>query len=458
MSLLDQFPLRPTVITFTGHGLQAFWCFDQPIDASTPEGLALAGSVVKRVQGTLAHYSAEHGWSMDNTTDLARIMRVPATVNWKDPNNPVQGKILELNPDRRYSVEALLAACLPEPKPAKRTAIAGLSAPKVIKDRNPISDGKIPVSSRNATLTSIAGTMRRRGMSAQAIAAALQAENEQRCEEPLDEDEIERIAISVARYEPTKTQADLVIEAIGAMEHQMPQVSLDPSHAFSQDVVSALAVLSAFDQLAFSRMKSRIKTAVKAKVSMKELELAVRAAAGKLRAEWQSQQGEEARPQPVFPELGYDLQLPKGYSMSNDGITRKVRELEELVFPAPVSLSRCFRNPHTGLEMVEIVFKRSGQVRRVAAERSVVFSRTRVMELADNGLPVTSENAKDLWCSCPNWKGSTQCLWCPVRRASAGWANRFCPGTKTPFISTREASKKPPPHLAEKGRLPNGLS
>ena len=396
MSLLEQFPLRPTLIIFTGHGLQAFWCFDQPIDARTPDGVALAGSVIKRVQATLAHYSADRGWSMDNTSDLARIMRVPGTVNWKDPKNPVQGAVLELNPDCRYSVDALLAACLPETKPAKRTTIAGLSAPNTVKDRAAISDGKIPISSRNATLTSIAGTMRRRGMSAQAIAAALQAENEERCEEPLDEDEIERIAISVSRYEPTKTQADLVIEATGVIDQQLPKVSMEPSHAFSQEVVSALAVLSAFDQLAFSRMKSRIKTAVKAKVSMKELELAVRSAAGKLRSEWQAQRGEEARPHPVFPELGYEIQLPVGYSMNDSGISRSTRGVDTLIFPVPVALSRSFRNPHTGLEMVELIYKRGVQVRRVAAERSVVFSRNRVMELADNGFPVTSENAKDL--------------------------------------------------------------
>ena len=261
---------------------------------------------------------------------------------------------------------------------------------------NTISDFQVHATTVLTNIASIAGTMRRRGLSAQAIAAALQAENEERCEEPLDEDEIERIAISVARYEPTKTQADLVIEAIGAMEHQMPQVSLDPSHAFSQEVVSALAVLSAFDQLAFSRMKSRIKTAVKAKVSMKELELAVRAAAGKLRSEWQTQQGEVARPRPLFPELGYEIQLPVGYTMNDSGVSRSIRGVDTLIFPVPVALSRSFRNPHTGLEMVELIYKWGVQIRRVAAERSVVFSRNRVMELADNGFPVTSENAKDL--------------------------------------------------------------
>jgi len=55
---------------------------------------------------------------------------------------------------------------------------------------------------RNRTLTSYAGTMRRRGMSERAITAALLVENEDRCQEPLSADEVRCIARSVARYPP----------------------------------------------------------------------------------------------------------------------------------------------------------------------------------------------------------------------------------------------------------------
>jgi Bifunctional DNA primase/polymerase, N-terminal/AAA domain/Primase C terminal 1 (PriCT-1) len=56
---------------------------------------------------------------------------------------------------------------------------------------------------RNQTLTSLSGTMRKRGMSGEAIEAALIAENECRCDPPLPEDEVKRIASSVARYHPS---------------------------------------------------------------------------------------------------------------------------------------------------------------------------------------------------------------------------------------------------------------
>jgi hypothetical protein len=75
-------------------------------------------------------------------------------------------------------------------RPSKATA-------KILAEGEPIREG-----GRNTTLTSLAGSMRRRGMSHAAILAALLAENEARCDPPLDDAEVEAIAGSVARYPP----------------------------------------------------------------------------------------------------------------------------------------------------------------------------------------------------------------------------------------------------------------
>ncbi|MDE2098416.1 MAG: bifunctional DNA primase/polymerase [Patescibacteria group bacterium] len=61
---------------------------------------------------------------------------------------------------------------------------------------------QIPSGRRNATLASLAGSMRRRGMSYEAILSGLQAENRARCIPPLPEREVERIARSCSRYAP----------------------------------------------------------------------------------------------------------------------------------------------------------------------------------------------------------------------------------------------------------------
>jgi putative DNA primase/helicase len=55
---------------------------------------------------------------------------------------------------------------------------------------------------RNTALTSLAGSLRRRGVAADLIRSILLTQNELMCKPPLPTDEVERISSSVARYEP----------------------------------------------------------------------------------------------------------------------------------------------------------------------------------------------------------------------------------------------------------------
>ena len=58
----------------------------------------------------------------------------------------------------------------------------------------------IPEGKRNATLASLAGTMRRKGMEGEEIAAALKAVNAKRCSPALPDAEVEAIAASISHY------------------------------------------------------------------------------------------------------------------------------------------------------------------------------------------------------------------------------------------------------------------
>ena len=69
--------------------------------------------------------------------------------------------------------------------------------------RSPLPDNdKWPEGQRNSRLASLAGSMRRGGASQQAIEAALLEENQRRCDPPLQETEVCRIAESIASYPP----------------------------------------------------------------------------------------------------------------------------------------------------------------------------------------------------------------------------------------------------------------
>ena len=77
---------------------------------------------------------------------------------------------------------------------------------------------RIPPGRRNQELTSIAGTMRRRGMGEAEILAAIRVANEQRCQPPLEADEVEKIAASVARYEPAEKVVNISVNGRGSAQ------------------------------------------------------------------------------------------------------------------------------------------------------------------------------------------------------------------------------------------------
>lgn len=76
----------------------------------------------------------------------------------------------------------------------------------------PAAGGAIPEGQRNAKLTSLAGSMRSKGLDEDAIRAALRAHNLAHCQPPLPEDEVDRIAASIARYEPDAAKSEAILE------------------------------------------------------------------------------------------------------------------------------------------------------------------------------------------------------------------------------------------------------
>ena len=103
--------------------------------------------------------------------------------------------------DGRAGAKALL-------KPAEIPAwlMKLLSDTRSKKPMSPTEGPKWHPGERNSRLTSLAGTMKRRGMSNDAVEAALLVENIKRCEPPLAKAEVQRIAASVAKYPARKNE------------------------------------------------------------------------------------------------------------------------------------------------------------------------------------------------------------------------------------------------------------
>jgi hypothetical protein len=99
-ALTHSLPLKPSLTIFSGGGIQAYWLFKKPWVFDSAQERERAAKLSKRFQAKLLAEAAKRGWKIDNTSDLARVLRVPGTYNRKHGQVPV--KIIEYHPDCRY--------------------------------------------------------------------------------------------------------------------------------------------------------------------------------------------------------------------------------------------------------------------------------------------------------------------------------------------------------------------
>ena len=108
--LLAAHPTPPTCIVATGGGIQAWWLLDEPATATEYQAVADRWANHWREAGDM------HGWLVDNTADVARIMRLPGGVNTKTTPG-VTVVVTDARWDHRYGLTDLIEACDPLPEP-----------------------------------------------------------------------------------------------------------------------------------------------------------------------------------------------------------------------------------------------------------------------------------------------------------------------------------------------------
>jgi hypothetical protein len=73
----------PTAWVHSGGGRYPFWKLEQPADLTIPGQLERAAALSSELHKHVMAWAAELGWKVDNTSDLARIYRLPGTLNRK---------------------------------------------------------------------------------------------------------------------------------------------------------------------------------------------------------------------------------------------------------------------------------------------------------------------------------------------------------------------------------------
>ena len=117
-------PIPPSIVVSTGNGAHAWWLFKEPRVFDSDQERKDIARLVSRWQTFLRLRASQRGWAFDRLSDLARVLRIPGTINAKDPSNPKEVAFYSTT-DRRYNPsdfeEFLDEAGIPDPE-AEETA------------------------------------------------------------------------------------------------------------------------------------------------------------------------------------------------------------------------------------------------------------------------------------------------------------------------------------------------
>ena len=83
MSLIDAAPVPPSLVVWSGYGLQPFWLFDTPWILPDADARAAATALAHDWVAIFQRVATAKGWSVDHCKDIARVLRIAGTINHK---------------------------------------------------------------------------------------------------------------------------------------------------------------------------------------------------------------------------------------------------------------------------------------------------------------------------------------------------------------------------------------
>jgi P4 family phage/plasmid primase-like protien len=197
-ALREALPWRETMGWYeTRGGYRMLWLLESPVDES--EYIALLNGFRVELQA--------HGIECDELVDWTRCYRLPFVTR--------DGVAQDLEHDLSWL--SVLQWTPPAGAQARNVfdGIENVRGPLIVPER-------IEAGGRNTMLTRVAGGFRRTGMEFEEIVQALDVLNQTRCDPPMERADIERIARSVARYDPAPEE----IGGGGGMAHNGPRFVL----------------------------------------------------------------------------------------------------------------------------------------------------------------------------------------------------------------------------------------
>jgi hypothetical protein len=150
IAFVNSVDLKPSILINSGYGLHAYWLLQDFVTFDETTRPAMAG-LLESWQRLFKYKAGLIGYDVDATQDTTRVLRVPGTLNWKIPANPVTASVIHLDTDLRYTPAQLegyleqLRANVPA-TPAPVTPPVNGAKPKPVTSNVPFNDLQVTIS------------------------------------------------------------------------------------------------------------------------------------------------------------------------------------------------------------------------------------------------------------------------------------------------------------------------
>ena len=210
--------------------------------------------------------------------------------------------------------------------------------------------------------------------------------------------ELREIAKSLAAFD---TEKDAALKQISNVE------TFDSDTVFSEEIIKAAAFARLFDKKTFSDLKGAItarnRKNVDKKVTVNEWLAEIRDKATEITSRQNDLLAQRNEIQAQIRSLSFvaqndDLQnfgIPSGYSVNENGIEKVAGETMISVCRRPVIIKSKAYNIEEKIYKLELAYMtQDGELETLPpTEAATIFNRNKLVDLANNGLPVTSSNA-----------------------------------------------------------------
>ena len=438
ISFLNNLKFNPSIIVNSGNGVHCYWLLNKLFIIESEQERKYISELFKSFGKYINSEAKKYGWKLDNVYDLARMLRIPGTINHKLNGNTGNTKceIMKSN-NKRYELSDI--------EDLIKTKDLCVSVSKIPQNINKVLEKcefikyckekskTLPEPLWHAMITNLAPLKN----SSNAIHELSKSYPKYSFEET--EHKLQR-----ARLENKPHTCKYIKENLNfncgkncpvkaPIVHGLPDYDERIKNLISSEKINVDNILSkdtlklcAWAKTNLPSEYAKLKAKLKGKINLRDFEKAVRFENRKIIDENNCKKAV-----PIELE-GINLngaKIPQGWKVSMNFGTQKVSNSKDsstvtAICKSPVVITKRLENLDDGTEKIELSFFRDNKWKNLIAPRSSAFNRNSIIKYADTGLPISSSSAAELVAYLIDYENENINIIPLVKSISrAGWIN-----------------------------------